>query len=81
MFEKELQQARERLANQEKELAMAREAYAAAVKNNMPATAKVTGAKVKRYEFAVALSAEQVRELEKACGVLPLEGGGGKRAR
>lgn len=32
----------------------------------MPATSKVTGAKMKRYEFACALSREAVRELEMA---------------
>lgn len=63
-FERELELARVRLANQEKELENASVSYKLALSKNMPATAKVTGAKVKRYEFAVALSRETVRELE-----------------
>lgn len=63
-FEKELEMARIRLVNQEQELANASIGYKLALQKNMPATAKVLGAKVKRYEFAVALSRENVKELE-----------------
>lgn len=66
MFERELEAARNRLATQQKECEMATRAYHAAVAKNMPATAKVTGAKMKRYEFAVALTMEAIRELEQA---------------
>lgn len=65
-FERELEMARTRLAAQEKELENCTKAYKLALDKNMPATAKVTGAKVKRYEFAVALSRENVKELEAA---------------
>lgn len=65
-FERELEQARLRLATQTKELENVTKAYKMALDKNMPATAKVTGGKMKRYEFAVALSAETVRELEIA---------------
>lgn len=66
MFERELEAARMRLSVQEKELANATEGYKQAVDKKMPATAKVVGAKMKRYEFAVALTREQIRELEAA---------------
>lgn len=66
MFERELEAARARLRTQELELERTTNAYAEALKKNMPATAKVTGAKMKRYEFAVALSRETVKELEAA---------------
>lgn len=80
MFERELEQARLRLMTQEKELENITRGYKQALEKNMPATAKVTGAKMKRYEFAVALSRENVRELEAAIAQpeLPL---GGKKVR
>lgn len=65
-FERELELARVRLSTQEKELENTAKAYRLALEKNMPATAKVTGAKMKRYEFAVALSRETVKELEAA---------------
>lgn len=75
-FEKELEAARGRLAIQEKELENVTFSYKLALEKNMPATAKVTGAKMKRYEFAVALSREAVKELELATRQLdlPIEG-------
>lgn len=77
MFERELEAARNRLKGQETELALATQGYHNAVKKNMPATAKVLGAKMKRYEFACALSRENVRELEAAVSQpdLPLDNG------
>lgn len=67
--------ARRRLDVQEVELERTIKAHRMAVDRNMPATATVTGAKLKRYEFQVKLSREQVKELEIACsqGELPLE--------
>lgn len=80
MFERELEQARLRLSTQQKELENITRSYKQALEKNMPATAKVCGAKMKRYEFAVALSAENVKELEAAVAQpeLPL---GGKKVR
>lgn len=80
-FEKELEAARARLSAQEIELSRTTEVYKQALVKNMPATAKVAGAKVKRYEFAVALSREAVRELEAAVGQqeLALSNGGKKK--
>lgn len=77
-FERELEQARLRLATQEKELENVTRAYKLALDKNMPATAKVVGGKMKRYEFAVALSRETVRELEAAVAQPDLPGLGKK---
>lgn len=71
MFERELEAARQRLNTQELELERTTESYKQAIQKNMPATAKVMGAKMKRYEFAVALSRETVKELEAAVKVAP----------
>lgn len=73
---KALELARLKLKNQEDVFAADSVLYADALKKNMPATAKVLSGKLKRYEFAIALSREHVRELESVVGVLPLGKGG-----
>lgn len=81
MFERELEAARIRLRTQELELERTTSAYQQALTKNMPATAKVTGAKMKRYEFAVALSREAVKELEQAVAQASLDTSPGRKVK
>lgn len=73
MFEKALEAARARRGNQYKQMVEAKTVYEHAVKGNLQATAKTAGARFKRFEMAVAITDAEIRELEQAIGVLPLD--------
>ncbi len=79
MFEKALEAARARRGSQFKQMQEAKAVYDHAVKQNLPATAKTAGARYKRFEMALAITDAEIAGLEKAIGVLPLEGGGKRK--